>query len=210
MTPHRTIAIDGPAASGKGTIARQVAAKYALRHLDTGLLYRAVAVLCAAKGIEGADADAAGAVAATLTPQDLERDNLRSSAAGQGASVVAAHPQVRAALLQWQRDFAATPPGAVLDGRDIGTVVLPEADAKLFVTAEADVRAARRWRELSQAGDIAYRTMLADIEARDRRDAARADAPMRRAEDAAVLDTTEMSVDQAVAEAVRIIDAQLV
>lgn len=209
MTTHRTIAIDGPAASGKGTISRRIADTYGLRHLDTGLLYRAVAVLCAARGIEGADAEAAGRVAAMLTPEDLTGDNLRSSAAGQGASVVAAHPQVRAALLQWQRDFAAALPGAVLDGRDIGTVVLPEAAAKLFVTAEADVRAARRWRELSKTSDIAYRTVLADIEERDRRDAARDDAPMRKAEDAVTLDTTEMSIEEAVTEASRLIEGQL-
>jgi len=204
-----TIAIDGPAASGKGTIARQIAGKYALRHLDTGLLYRAVAVLCAAETIPLADAAATGARAARLDPADLERDGLRSAAAGRGASVVAAHPPVRAALLDWQRDFATRPPGAVLDGRDIGTVVLPLADAKLFVTAEPDVRAARRWRELSKDRDIAYRDVLHDIEERDARDAARTDAPMRRAEDAALLDTTDMTIDGAVEEAIRLIETQL-
>ena len=204
-----TIAIDGPAASGKGTIARRVAARYGLRHLDTGLLYRAVAVLCAAENIPLGNAAAAGARAARLDPADLEREGLRSAAAGRGASVVAAHPQVRAALLDWQRTFAADPPGAVLDGRDIGTVVLPDARAKLYVTADADVRAARRWRELSKARDIAYRDVLRDIEERDARDAARADAPMRRAKGAALLDTTDMTIEEAVAEAIRLVEARI-
>lgn len=204
--PSRTIAIDGPAASGKGTIARRIAERYGLRHLDTGLLYRAVAVLCEAEGIALEDGAASGARAARLDPADLTRGDLRSAAAGRGASIVAAHAAVRAALLDWQRDFAGVPPGAVLDGRDIGTVVLPDAQAKLFVTAEPDVRAARRWRELSKDRDIAYRDVLRDIEDRDARDAARADAPMRRADDAAILDTTDMSIEAAVAEAVRLID----
>lgn len=202
----RTIAIDGPAASGKGTIARRIAERYGLRHLDTGLLYRAVAVLCGAEGIALEDGAASGARAARLDPADLTRGDLRSAAAGRAASIVAAHAAVRAALLDWQRDFAGVPPGAVLDGRDIGTVVLPDAQAKLFVTAEPDVRAARRWRELSKDRDIAYRDVLRDIEDRDARDAARADAPMRRADDAAILDTTDMSIEAAVAEAVRLID----
>ena len=209
MTQPLTIAIDGPAASGKGTIARKIAEKYALRHLDTGLLYRAVAVLCAAEGIPLADATATGERATRLDPADLERDGLRSAAAGKGASVVAAHPPVRAALLDWQREFATVAPGAVLDGRDIGTVVLPTARAKLFVTADPDVRAARRWRELSKDRDIAYRTVLQDIEERDARDAARSDAPMRQADDAALLDTTDMTIDGAVTEAIHLIDAQL-
>ena len=207
--PPLAIAIDGPAASGKGTIARRIAARYGLRHLDTGLLYRAVAVLCAREGIALDDAAAAGARAARLDADDLGRDDLRSAEAGRGASVVAAHPAVRAALLDWQRRFARAAPGAVLDGRDIGTVVLPEADAKLFVTADPDVRAARRWRELSKDRDIAYRDVLRDIEERDARDAARPDAPMRQARDAALLDTTEMTIEQAVAEAARLLDARL-
>lgn len=209
MTSLLTIAIDGPAASGKGTIARRVAEKYALRHLDTGLLYRAVAVLCASEGIPLADAQAAGERAIRLDPADLKGEGLRSAAAGRGASVVAAHPPVRAALLDWQRAFATLPPGAVLDGRDIGTVVLPTAHAKLFVTADPDVRAARRWRELSKDHDIAYRTVLQDIEERDARDAARPDAPMRQADDAALLDTTNMTIDGAITEAIRLIDARL-
>ncbi len=204
-----TIAIDGPAASGKGTIARAVAAKFGLRHLDTGLLYRAVAARCLQAQADPADPDAATQIAQTLKPADLARSDLRSAETGRMASVVAAHPPVRAALLRWQRDFAVEAPGAVLDGRDIGTVVLPDARAKLFVTAEADVRAARRWRELSQKSDIAYRDVLRDIEERDARDAGRANAPMRQADNAATLNTTEMSIDRAVDEAVRLIDAQL-
>jgi len=202
----QTIAIDGPAASGKGTIARRIAERYGLRHLDTGLLYRAVAVLCEADGTPLDDAAAVGARAARLDPADLTRGDLRSAAAGRGASVVAAHGTVRAALLDWQREFADAAPGAVLDGRDIGTVVLPRARAKLFVTADADVRAARRWRELSKDREIAYRDVLHDIEERDARDAARPDAPMRQADDAARLDTTDMTIEAAVAEAVRLID----
>jgi len=205
----RTIAIDGPAASGKGTIARRIADRYGLRHLDTGLLYRAVAVLCAGEGIALTDATATGVRAARLDPADLEREGLRSAAAGRGASVVAAHPAVRAALLDWQRRFAVVAPGAVLDGRDIGTVVLPDALAKLFVTADPDVRAARRWRELSKDRDIAYRDVLRDIEERDARDAARADAPMVQAADAVLLDTTDMTIEGAVEEATRLIEKQL-
>ncbi len=209
MTPSLTIAIDGPAASGKGTIARQVALRYGLRHLDTGLLYRAVASLCAEEGIALEDAVAAGERATRLVPSDLEREGLRSAAAGRGASVVAAHPSVRAALLRWQRDFAEKAPGAVLDGRDIGTVVLPDARAKLFITADPDVRAARRWRELSETRNIAYRDVLRDIEERDARDAARSNAPMRQADDADLLDTTDMTITDAVAEAARLIDGRL-
>lgn len=209
MSVPLTIAVDGPAASGKGTISRRIAVRYGLRHLDTGLLYRAVAMLCAAEGIDTTDAEASGARAATLHPSDLERDDLRSAEAGRGASVVAAHGTVREALLGWQRAFADRAPGAVLDGRDIGTVVLPQARAKLFVTADPDVRAARRWRELSKDRDIPYRDVLRDIEERDARDAGRADAPMTRAGNAALLDTTEMGIEAAVDEAVRLIERQL-
>ncbi len=204
-----TIAIDGPAASGKGTISRAIAAKFGLRHLDTGLLYRAVAACCARAKADPSDPEAAARIAQTLSPEDLNRADLRSAQTGRMASVVAAHPPVRAALLRWQRDFAVGAPGAVLDGRDIGTVVLPDARAKLFVTAEADVRAARRWRELSLKSDIAYRDVLRDIHERDERDAGRANAPMRRAENAATLDTTEMSIERAVDEAIRLIEAQV-
>lgn len=207
MTTALTIAIDGPAASGKGTISRRVAEHYGLRHLDTGLLYRGVAALVRERGIAATDGGAAGRVAAGLTMDVLERDDLRDGEIGTAASVVASHPEVRSALLNWQRAFAGT--GAVLDGRDIGTVVLPDARAKLFVTADADVRAARRWRELSKTEDISYRKVLADIEDRDRRDSQRASAPMAHAEDADLLDTSEMTIEEAVAEALRLVAGQI-
>ena len=207
MTDTITIAIDGPAASGKGTIARKIAEHFGLRHLDTGSLYRGVAALVRDQGIFPTDGEAVGRIAGELTIDVLERDDLRDAGIGNLASIVAAHPQVRTALTEWQRNFAMG--GAVLDGRDIGTVILPEATAKLFVTAEIDVRAARRWRELSKDEDIAYRTVLDSIEERDRRDAERSSAPMERADGADLLDTTEMTVDQAVAEALRLTEAQI-
>ena len=186
-----TVAIDGPAAAGKGTVARALAARFGLRHLDTGLLYRAVAA-------KGGDPVAA---AQGLTAGDLARDDLRSGAAGEAASKVAAIPQVRAALVAFQRQFARAEPGAVLDGRDIGTVICPEAEVKLYVTASAPVRAHRRWLELG--GDET--AVLADVLARDRRDSARAVAPLRPAEDAVVLDTSTMTVDEAVERAAVIV-----
>lgn len=207
MTDTITIAIDGPAASGKGTIARKIAEHFGLRHLDTGSLYRGVAALVRDQGIFPTDGEAVGRIAGELTIDVLERDDLRDAGIGNLASIVAAHSQVRTALMEWQRNFAMS--GAVLDGRDIGTVILPEATAKLFVTAEIDVRAARRWRELSKDKDIAYRTVLDSIEERDRRDAERSSAPMERAEGADLLDTTEMTVDQAVAEALRLTEKQI-
>jgi len=207
MTETVTIAIDGPAASGKGTIARRIAEELGLRHLDTGSLYRGVAALVRDQGVFATDGDAVGRIAGELTIDVLERDDLRDAGIGNLASMVAAHPQVRTALTDWQRNFAMG--GAVLDGRDIGTVILPDASAKLFVTADADVRAARRWKELSQTEDIAYRTVLDQIEDRDARDAERAIAPMTRAEDADLLDTSEMSIEQAVAEALRLVDKQI-
>ncbi len=207
MTDTTTIAIDGPAASGKGTIARRIAEHLGLRHLDTGLLYRGVAALVRDQGIFPTDGDAVGRIAGDLTIEVLERDDLREDGIGNLASIVAAHPQVRAALMEWQRNFAMG--GAVLDGRDIGTVILPDATAKLFISADADVRAARRWRELSKTQDIAYRTVLESIEERDRRDAERASAPMTHAADADLLDTSEMSIEQAVAEALRLVNEQI-
>ncbi|MGQ0565644.1 MAG: (d)CMP kinase [Gemmobacter sp.] len=183
-----TVAIDGPAAAGKGTIARALAARFGFAHLDTGLLYRAVGAL-------GGDPLAA---ARSLTAADLARDDLRSLAAGQTASIVAAIPEVREALADFQRRFARQPGGAVLDGRDIGTVICPEAEVKLYVTASAETRADRRWREVG--GDAAQ--VLAEVVERDARDTGRADAPLRAAEGALVLDTTAMSVDDAVAAAV--------
>ena len=190
-----TVAIDGPAAAGKGTVARAVAARFGFAHLDTGLLYRAV-------GAKGGDPIAA---AQSLVPADLERDDLRSLEAGTAASRVAVMPQVRAALTAFQRDFARRTGGAVLDGRDIGTVICPEAEVKLYVTATPQVRAHRRWLEVG--GDPAE--VLRMVIERDARDAGRAEAPMRAADDAVVLDTSEMGVDQAVAKAVALVASRL-
>ncbi len=190
-----TVAIDGPAAAGKGTISRAVADRFGFRHLDTGLLYRAVAV----KG--GAPAEAARA----LAPEDLSRGDLRTLEAGQGASRVAALPEVRAALVEFQRRFARSDGGAVLDGRDIGTVICPEAEVKLYVTASAEVRAHRRWLEVG--GDESR--VLAEVRERDARDMGRADAPLRPAEDAVLIDTSAMGIDEAVATAVAVVAARL-
>jgi cytidylate kinase len=194
-----TVAIDGPAAAGKGTIGRAVAREFGFAHLDTGLLYRAVGVQALQDGRGVIDPDWAAELARRLTPAALERADLRTSRAAQAASKVAALPEVRTALLAFQRRFARRDGGAVLDGRDIGTVVCPEAEAKLFVTADDAVRAARRASELASA-DVA--AVLADLRARDARDAERAIAPLRAAEDALLLDTTDLSIDAAVAEAV--------
>ncbi|WP_126974616.1 (d)CMP kinase [Frigidibacter oleivorans] len=194
-----TVAIDGPAAAGKGTISRAVAAAFGLPHLDTGLLYRAVGALVA----EGAEPAAA---ARALTPANLARDDLRSAAAGQAASRVAAIPEVRAALLEFQRRFARAEGGAVLDGRDIGTVICPEAEVKLYVTASPEVRARRRWLELGgDAAPLPFDRVLAEVRERDARDMGRADAPLRPAADAVILDTTELTAEEAVARAVALV-----
>jgi cytidylate kinase len=190
-----TVAIDGPAAAGKGTISRAVAAHFGFAHLDTGALYRAV-------GVRGGDPVEA---AIYLTPEDLSRDDLRTLEAGQAASRVAVIPQVRAALLDFQRRFARRDGGAVLDGRDIGTVICPEAEVKLYVTASPEVRANRRWLELG--GDEAE--VLSQVRIRDERDMGRADAPLRAAADAVVIDTSEMAIDEAVARAVAVVRAAL-
>ena len=190
-----TVAIDGPAAAGKGTISRAVAAHFGFAHLDTGLLYRAV-------GARGGDPVAA---AEGLSEADLARDDLRTLAAGQAASKVAVIPEVRAALVAFQRQFARRAGGAVLDGRDIGTVICPEAEVKLFVTASAEVRAHRRWLEVG--GDEGQ--VLAEVIDRDRRDAERATAPLRPAEDAVLLDTTELSIDAAVHKAIGAIEKRI-
>ncbi|TRD16934.1 (d)CMP kinase [Palleronia caenipelagi] len=182
-----TVAIDGPAAAGKGTIARAIAVEFGFRHLDTGLLYRATG----ARVLAGEDAIAA---ARSLLPEHLEADGLRNEKVAEAASQVAALPEVREALVAFQRRFARFEPGAVLDGRDIGTVICPEAEVKLFVTASAETRAARRHAELG--GD--YEVVLEDVRRRDARDMGRADAPLRPADDAVLLDTTEMSIDDAV------------
>lgn len=191
-----TIAIDGPAAAGKGTISRAVAAHFGLRHLDTGLLYRATG----ARVLGGEEAVAA---ARALDPADLERGGLRSARVADAASRVAAIPEVRAALLAFQRRFARLGDGAVLDGRDIGTVVCPEAEVKLFVTARPEIRARRRHAELVEAGDeTTYEAVLADVRARDARDMERADAPLRPAADAVVIDTSDLAVEAAVQAAI--------
>jgi len=195
-----TVAIDGPAASGKGTIGRAIAARFGLAHLDTGLLYRAV-------GAIGGDPVAA---AQALTTDDLAREGLRSAEAGQAASRVAAIPAVRAALYDFQRRFARREGGAVLDGRDIGTVICPEAEVKLYVTASAPVRARRRWLELGGAtAPLSLEAMLAEVRERDARDMTRADAPLKPAEDAVILDTSEMTVDEAVTRALALVETAL-
>ena len=196
------IALDGPAASGKGTLARRLAEHFDLAHLDTGLLYRAVGHAVRKAGHDPADPCAAEAAARTLALADLDDPALRTDAAGQAASQVAALPGVRAALVELQRRFARTPPGAkrgaVLDGRDIGTVICPEAEAKLYVTASREVRAERRHKELLKSGlDSIYARVLRDLEERDARDAARVAAPLKPAADAFVLDTTALDADQA-------------
>ncbi len=194
-----TVAIDGPAAAGKGTIGRAVAREFGFAHLDTGLLYRAVGVQALEDGRGVIDAYWAAELARRLTPAALARADLRSARAGQAASKVAVMPAVREALLAFQRDFARRDGGAVLDGRDIGTVIAPEAEAKFFVVADDDVRAARRAAELG-AADVA--SVLAELRSRDARDAGRDLAPMAAAKDAHLLDTTELSIDAAVAEAI--------
>jgi cytidylate kinase len=209
MTPFLIIAVDGPAASGKGTIAARLAALYGLPHLDTGLLYRAVGVGVLDAGGSLDDAAAAEAVARALKAESLhDTDRLTSGDAGEAASRVAGYPGVRAALLEFQRAFAARPGGAVLDGRDIGTVIAPDALAKLFITATPEVRAMRRWKQLTGRGDaIAYADMLADIVRRDERDAGRGAAPMVQAQDAVLLDTTDMDIETAFDAARRIVEA---
>ncbi|SFJ94242.1 (d)CMP kinase [Celeribacter neptunius] len=193
------IAIDGPAAAGKGTISKAVAAHFGFAHLDTGLLYRATG----AKTFEGLTPIEA---AQSLTAEDLKRDDLRSGDAGQAASRVAAVPEVRAALVDFQQAFARREGGAVLDGRDIGTVICPDAEVKLYVTASDEVRAKRRHKELVEKGEeITLEEVLADLRERDERDAARATAPLKPAEDATVIDTSDMSIDEAVAQVLALI-----
>jgi len=202
------IAIDGPAASGKGTIARRIAARYRLPHLDTGLLYRATAAALIAEGRDLHDEAGAVAVARGLGLTDFNEATLRTRQMGEAASVVAAMPRVRAALIEAQRAFAARPGGAVLDGRDIGTVICSDADVKIFVTASPAARAQRRALELIQRGERAdYNAILADITRRDSRDSNRAVAPLRPADDAVMLDTTQLGIDAASAEALRIVEA---
>ena len=198
-----TVAIDGPAAAGKGTISKAVATHFGFAHLDTGLLYRAVG----AKVLAGAEAIAA---AEALTAEDLDADNLRTPEVAQAASKVAVIAEVRAALVAFQQTFARRAGGAVLDGRDIGTVICPDAEAKLFVTASAEVRAERRYLELAAKGHNDTREeVLADVKARDERDMNRAEAPLKAAEDAILIDTSDLSIEDAVARAVAEIETRL-
>jgi cytidylate kinase len=203
MTEPFTIAIDGPAAAGKGTISKAVAAHFGYAHLDTGLLYRAIG----AKVLTGSDA-----IEATvgLRAEDLEVDGLRTAEVAQAASKVAVIPEVRAALLDFQRAFARRAGGAVLDGRDIGTVICPQAEVKLFVTASVEVRGKRRYNELVGRGDtITLDDVIEDVRARDARDMERVEAPLKPAEDAHVLDTSALSISDAVAEAIAAITQKL-
>jgi len=199
-----TIAIDGPAAAGKGTISKAVAAHFAMAHLDTGLLYRAVG----AQMLQGADPLVA---AQSLRPEDLDAANLRSPEVALAASQVAVMAEVRAELLAFQRGFARREGGAVLDGRDIGTVICPKAEVKLFVTASAEVRARRRYQELMAGGtQIDFDQVLADVTTRDARDAERAEAPMIAAVDAVMIDTSNLTINAAIAVAVSIVQEGII
>lgn len=202
------IAVDGPLASGKGTIARALAARFGLPHLDTGTLYRGVAVAVLDAGLPPEDAEAAEQAARGLDLGAIDEASIRTAGAGVAASVVSAHPGVRKALFELQREFARQPGGAVLDGRDIGTVIAPDADVKLFVTASEEARAWRRQAELVNRGeDIDFETVLGQLRQRDARDASRADAPMMKAADAIELDTTDMTIEQAIKAAISVIEA---
>jgi len=204
------IAIDGPAASGKGTLARRIAVHYGLRHLDTGALYRAVARDTLADGGDLTDPSAAAVAASRLDVTTLVDPALRTAGLGEAASVVARHPEVRAVLFAYQRNFAQGGSGAVIDGRDIGTVICPDADVKLFVTATPEERARRRFLELSLNGvEIGESEVLADILARDERDRTRGASPLRQAEDAVLLDTTNLDIDAAFRAAIDLIEAAM-
>ena len=202
------IAIDGPAASGKGTLGKRLAAHYGLRHLDTGLLYRAVAKALLDEGTPLDDRAAAAAAARALDASAFDEKVLKSHAVGEAASLVSAIPEVRDALLDFQRDFGRSPPGAVLDGRDIGTVIFPDAEVKILVTATAQERARRRTLELEAAGrKVSEAEILADILRRDERDTKRAVAPLKAAPDAHLLETTHLDIDAAFRAAVAIVEA---
>ncbi len=204
------IAVDGPAASGKGTIARALAERFGLPHLDTGALYRAVALEALRQGLDLADGAALGRAAAQLDSALLADPELRTAHVAEAASRVSAHPEVRDALLAFQRAFAGQPSGAVLDGRDIGTVIAPEAPVKLFVTASPEERARRRWRELGcPGGEAGLAEVEAGIRARDARDRDRAAAPLRMADDAILLDTTGLDKEAAVQRAVDLVVGRL-
>lgn len=202
------IAIDGPAASGKGTLGKKLAAHYGLRHLDSGLLYRAVAKAVLDGGFKPDDRQAAMRLAKSLDLVHLDEAALKTPKVGEAASIVSAFPEVRAALVAFQRDFAAKPPGAVLDGRDIGTVICPNADVKIYVTASVEVRARRRTAEYQAQGrNIEEATVLADILKRDERDTKRDVAPLKQAPDAHLLDTTHLDIDAAIRAAIDIVEA---
>ncbi|MCJ8149382.1 (d)CMP kinase [Shinella sedimenti] len=205
-----TIAIDGPAAAGKGTLSRRIAEVYGFHHLDTGLTYRATAKALLDRGLPLDDEAVAADVARSLDLAGLDRSVLSAHAIGEAASKIAVMPSVRRALVEAQRGFAAREPGTVLDGRDIGTVVCPDAPVKLYVTASAEVRARRRYDEIVAGGGAAdYGTILEDIRRRDERDMGRADSPLKPADDAHLLDTSEMSIEAAFSAAKLIIDAAL-
>jgi cytidylate kinase len=202
------IAIDGPAASGKGTLGKRLAGHYGLPHLDTGLIYRAVAKALLDAGHSPEDRMRARAAAEALDPSRFDEAALKAQAVGAAASLVSAIPEVRSVVLAFQRDFGRAPPGAVLDGRDIGTVIFPDADVKIFVTASPEVRARRRAAELEQAGGrIDEAEVLADIQRRDERDSTRAIAPLKAAPDAYLLDTTHLDIDAAFRAAIDIVEA---
>lgn len=204
------IAVDGPAAAGKGTLSRNIAEAFDFAHLDTGSIYRATAKKVLDNGIDPEDDAACAEVARNLTAADLTTDGLRTETVGQAASKVSAIPDVRAALLDFQRDFANSPPdgkaGAVLDGRDVGTVVCPEAGVKIFITADAEVRAERRFKELQSAGQNAiYARVLEEMKERDERDSSRSVAPLKPADDAVTIDTGGLDAQQVFDQALEII-----
>jgi cytidylate kinase len=202
------IAIDGPAASGKGTLAKRLAAHYGYRHLDTGVIYRAVAFALTTRGLDLQDQAAAVRAAQELDPETFDNPALKSQAVGSAASIVSAIPEVRAALVAFQRQFAVKPPGAVLDGRDIGTVICPNAEVKIFVVADPRVRAHRRTLEALARGEAADEAViLADILARDERDQNRAAAPLKRANDAYLLDNSHLDIEGGVRAAIDIVEA---
>ncbi|MCX7312350.1 MAG: (d)CMP kinase [Hyphomicrobiales bacterium] len=203
------IAIDGPAASGKGTLAKKLAAHYRLRHLDTGLLYRAVAKSLLDAGHAPADEARAVAAAGAIDPAGFDENALKRYEVGEAASVVSAMPGVRAALFNFQQEFAAVPPGAVLDGRDIGTVICPNAEVKIFVTASPEIRAGRRASELRGRGEsVDEADVLTDILRRDERDRSRSAAPLKQAPDAHLLDTTSLNIEAAFQAAVRLVESR--
>jgi CMP/dCMP kinase len=204
------IAVDGPSAAGKGTIARALAKRFKFHFLDTGALYRMVGAQVLRDGLSVSDNDAVEAVALALKPEKYADSDLRNEWVATAASKVSAQPRVRAALLSLQHDFAKKPPGAVLDGRDIGTVICPDAQVKLYITASPETRARRRHLELLEQGsDATYDEVLADVQARDLRDSTRSIAPLLPAVDAVTIDTTELSIAEAVAQAVAIVKAAL-